>query len=249
VGSVGSVGHTGSIVVAGSSGSIGTVSNVGSAGSVNNVSNVVKSVPREEPISLNPKKLDMAMFNKLFEQHKLPDPDADDGYGDWLKGNDVRESNARADGLRSKYNADVFNKMFEEDARRGPQTHSYVPDDMVLSPGFGTEIGSGRPQQYTQVAGAGGIGYTDLKYAYGEGSTFSQQVAGIQLEGRPKTLEQAKLEYGAAPKPMTPQQLAAEESYNKAREFAEQQRQQRMTSRDVEAEALHNRMKSRISIQ
>jgi hypothetical protein len=152
--------------------------------------------------------------------------------------------------LRSKYNADVFNKMFDDETRRGPTTQqSYVPNTMIMSPGFGTEIGSGRPSQYTQIAGAGGIAYTDLKYAYGEGSTFSQQVAGINLEGRPKTLEQAKLEYGAAPKPMTPQQLAAEEEYNKSRELAEQQRLQRMASRDVDAEALHNRLKNRISIQ
>lgn len=204
----------------------------------------------DEPvIALNPKKLDMTMFNRLFEQNKLPDPEADDGYGDWLKENSIDKPKT-ADGLRSKYNADVFNKMFEDEARRGTQGHnSYVPNDMVMSPGFGTEIGSGRPSQYTQIVGAGGIGYTDLKYAYGEGSTFSQQVADVNIEGRPKTLEQAKMEYGAAPKPMTAQQLAAEEAYNKSRDLAEKQRLERMTARDVDAETLHNRMKSRISIQ
>jgi hypothetical protein len=205
------------------------------------------------PITLNPKKLDMAMFNKMFEQSKLPNPDEDDGYGTWLKSEDVRETSSKSsDALRSKYNADVFNKMFDEDARRGSQQQQqqqHVPKDMLMAPGFGAELGSDRPSQYTQIVGAGGIGYTDLKYAYGEGSTFSQQVADINLEGRPKTLEQAKLEYGSAPKPMTAQQLAAEEAYTKSREFAEQQRQMRMSSRDAEAEALHARLKNRISIQ
>lgn len=203
------------------------------------------------PITLNPKKLDMAMFNKMFEQSKLPNPDEDDGYGTWLKSEDVRETSSKSsDALRSKYNADVFNKMFDEDARRGSQQQQqHVPKDMLMAPGFGAELGSDRPSQYTQIVGAGGIGYTDLKYAYGEGSTFSQQVADINLEGRPKTLEQAKLEYGSAPKPMTAQQLAAEEAYTKSRELAEQQRQMRMSSRDAEAEALHARLKNRISIQ
>jgi hypothetical protein len=209
------------------------------------------------PIALNPKKLDMALFNKLFEENKLPDPDQEDGYGDWLRANDSsREVNTQnSQALRSKYNADVFNKMFEEETRRSGSSNSVAlskykpPSELFMSPGLGSEIGTGRPDQYTQIVGSNGINYTDLKYAYGEGSTFSQQVADVSLEGRPKTLEQAKLEYGSAPKPMSADEVAAVSAFEKSRELAEQQRLQRVAAQKVDAEAYSNKLKGRLLIK
>lgn len=209
------------------------------------------------PIALNPKKLDMALFNKLFEENKLPDPDKDDGYGDWLKTNEEGRAAGNASALRSKYNADVFNKMFEEEARRNKNSGGgssalakYAPpSELMMAPNMGSELGGARPDQYTQIAGANGMNYTDLKYAYGEGSTFSQQVANVSLEGRPKTLEQAKMEYGKAPKPMSEEEAAAVAAFERAKEAAEQQRQQRLAARDVDAEALQTRLKNRLLIK
>jgi hypothetical protein len=214
------------------------------------------------PVALNPKKLDMTVFNKLFEENRLPDPDADDGYGDWLKSQEAGRAAGGADAqakLRGKYNADVFNKMFEEEARRGgagaggsSALLKYAPpSDLISSPDVGVELGGGRPAQYTKapVGAKGGMAYTDLKYAYGEGSTFSQEVAGLSLDGRPRTLEEAKREYGSAPSAMTPEQAAAVASFDAARKAAEDQRMRRLAARDVDAEAMHEKMRSRLMIR
>ena len=148
-------------------------------------------IPDGPPIALNPKKLDMNVFNKLFEENRLPDPDKDDGYGDWLKSQESRGMANTA--LRGKYNKDMFNKTFEEEARRVPTTTAVAkyapPAEIMLAPHMGAELGGGRPQQYTNPTGGPGTAYTDLKHAYGEGSTFSQEVAQVDTSGRPQTFE------------------------------------------------------------
>jgi hypothetical protein len=204
------------------------------------------------PIALNPKKLDMTVFNKLFEENKLPDPDKDDGYGDWLKSQDARS--APSSDMRGKYNKDVFNKMFEDEARRQTGAAASAlsaykpPSDLVMAPGFGTELGADRPQTYTKAVNGHGIGYTDLKHAYTEEATFSQHIAGLTTDGRPKTLEEAKREYGSSPQAMTADQAAAVAAFERAKAAAEMQRQTRMAARDVDAAAYHDRLKNRLLI-
>jgi DnaJ domain len=209
------------------------------------------------PIALNPKKLDMNVFNKLFEENKLPDPDKDDGYGDWLKEQDNARGTQAA--MKGKYNADVFNRTFEEEAKRSAaapqnQLSKYKPpSEMILAPGFGTELGAGRPEQYTKTntaitGNAGGIGYTDLKYAYSEGSTFSQDIAGVSLDGRPKTMAEAERAYKSAPGAMSEEEARAVSVFQQAREAAELQRQQRLASRDVDHSTAHARLKQRLMI-
>jgi len=209
------------------------------------------------PVALNPKKLDMNVFNKLFEENKLPDPDKDDGYGDWLKQQDNTRGTQAS--MKGKYNADIFNKTFEEEARRtasapNSQLSKYKPpSEMILAPGFGTELGAGRPEQYTKsttaiTGNAGGIGYTDLKYAYSEGSTFSQEIAGVSLDGRPKTMAEAEREYKSAPRALTEEENRAVSAFQQAREAAEIQRQQRLAARDVDHSAAHDRLKRRLMI-
>lgn len=207
-------------------------------------------VKKEPPIALNPKKLDMAMFNKLFEENRMPDPDNDDGYGDWLKTN--KTTAPQAD-LRGKFNKDTFNKMFEDEAARSRAAAAgeYTPPaELHMAPHLGADLHGGSRGNYTNFSGSGGgVSYTDLKYAYDEGSTFSQQVAGVSLDGRPKTFEQAKAEYGAAPPPMTAAQAAAVAAYDKARTDAEAARQERMKSRDSMTDEHFKRLQERFVIR
>ena len=196
----------------------------------------------------------MTGFNKLGEENKLPDPDKDDGDGDWLKSQEARAAGASATAMRGKYNKDIFNKTFEEEAKRhvgSTQTalNAYKPpSDLIMAPDFGTELGSDRPQSYTKAANGSGIGYTDLKQAYTEKATFTHEVAGASLDGRPKTLEEAKREYGNAPQAMTPEQSAAVAAFEQAKAAAELQRQRRAAARDVDAATFHDRLKNRLLI-
>jgi len=206
------------------------------------------------PIALNPKKLNMTTFNKLFEENKLPDPDGDDGYGDWLKKQeDV--SVKTYDNLRQKFNSDIFHKAFADETRSRTTTAETsvskyrAPSELTLAPSFGTELGAARPAQYTKAPGAQGIGYTDLKFAYGEGATFSQDVADVSTDGRPSNLEDAKREYGTAPRALSSEEAAAVAAFDRAKQVAEEERQRRMAARDVDAETAHNRLQKRLMIR
>ncbi len=218
----------------------------------------VPRLPDVPPVSLNPKKLDMTMFNKLFEEHRMANPE-DEGYGDWLKSSDGRN-----DGQVKLSGGTDFNAAFAEHARRvtGRTEDGYrAPSELVMSPGFGTELGSDRPSQFIKGTGGldgYGLAYTDLKHAYGEGATFSQDVGDVELlkldktaplPGRARNMDEAERAYKGTPAAMTSEQAAAVRAYEAQREAMEAQRFQRVSTRDSEAEAVHARLKSRIHVK
>jgi hypothetical protein len=221
---------------------------------------VIEDAPQ---IALNPKKLDLALFNKLFDEHKLPDPDKT-GYGDWLKSADGRND---ANVSIGRMGGDNFNSVFAQHAMRATNkkteelTAYKPPKDLILSPGFGTEIGADRPAQFTKGTGTldgGGLAYTDLMHAYGDGSTFSQDIGmpdllslpkEAPLPGRARTMAEAERDYSGAPGAMTAEQAAAVRSFDMAREQAERARQHRAAARDVDVERAHDRLKGRLMIR
>ena len=220
----------------------------------------VPRLPDVPPISLNPKKLDMAAFNKLFEEHRMANPD-DEGYGDWLKSSDGRNDGQVKLG---RMDGGDFNAAFAEHARRvaGRTDAGYAaPAELFMSPGFGTELGSDRPAQFIKGSGGldgAGLGYTDLKHAYGDGATFSQDVGDVELlkldktaplPGRARTMDEAERAYKGTPAAMTSEQAAAVRAYEAQREAMEAQRFQRVATRDSEAEVAHARLKSRIHVK
>ncbi len=200
--------------------------------------------PEKPPVSLNPKNLNMTVFNQLFEENRLPDPQ-NDGYGDWLKSNGQDARTQSHDALRGKFNADVFNKVFAEQSGQANQLAKYTSPDAVTLTG-GTELGAGRPAQFTAPMGSR-TKYTDLKYAYGEGSTFSQEVAGVKTETR--NFDQIKRERESAPVALSQEEMAAIQSIEHQRKLAEQERQRRVAAHDVDAENVYTRMQRRLMIQ
>lgn len=207
------------------------------------------TVAEGPPVSLNPKNLNMTVFNQLFEQNKLPDPDQD-GYGDWLRTHQGSTQQS-SDTLRAKFNSDVFNKTFVEQgvAKSGSLqaalTKYQQPDAITHSAGL--ELGRDRPVQYTSALGAR-TAYMDLKYAYGDGSTFSQDVAGAPTSVG-KTFDQIKRERESAPIALSSEEFAAVQALDDQKKRAEEDRLRRLAAHDVDAESVHMRLKQRLTIQ
>lgn len=154
-----------------------------------------------EPVKLNPKNLNLKVFNKMFEDTRLPDPD-EDGYGDWLKDEEMK---SKAPVFSGQFNRDLFNKVFqEESSSRIPGQSAIVatthnnPEALTLSVQHGVELGRDRPQSYTAAANAG-LKYTDLKQAYTTENTFSGQVANVRVEPRNLETYRASRDKGPAP--------------------------------------------------
>ena len=207
-----------------------------------------RAYDKEKPLHINPKKLDMNVFNQLFEQNRLPDPEKDDGYGDWLKTQDaVKKSGPN---LRGKFNLDVFNNTFESEAREqdkkaGSTITKYdSPDALMLTP-TAVVLGGEKPSEYTAPAGSR-VQYTDLKAVYSTRMTFSQEVGDVKV-GK-KSYDQVKAEREKDPGPTTAEEAARISEMAKKAEQMERGRQLRLAARDTDVTAYHDRIKQRLLI-
>ena len=201
-----------------------------------------------EPVKLNPKSLNMDVFNKVFEETRLPDPDGD-GYGDWLKD---PSSGATAPGqgqnkFNGKFNRSVFNEAFEGEIKSRAQQQNggralamRQPQALVMAPTMGIELGRERPEDFTG-ANLSGLKYTDLRKAYTDESTFSHQVSDVQVSS--KTFDAAASERKAAPRPLSAEEL--ESVQEGERYMAQRQAQQaaRISQEDRRISEHFERMK------
>jgi curved DNA-binding protein CbpA len=173
-----------------------------------------------EPVRLNAKNLDMNAFNKLFEQTHIPDPDSD-GYGDWLKSEDSRQSSSGPK-FSGQFNRDVFNRMFDDEARKNQRTSNSLvvhPGEMALTlnPTSGVSYVGERVESYTAATGSK-FQFTDLRGAYTSESTISDKVSNVQVGER--NLEQYRAAREKAPDPFSQSEL------HSIREFENRQKQQ-----------------------
>lgn len=194
-----------------------------------------------EPVRLNPKNLNLNAFNDMFDKTHIPDPDSD-GYGDWLK--TVGSDNKTEPKFGGKFNRDVFNNMFDQEARKnmvggGGQVIIH-PEAMALSANMGVEIGRDRPDSYTSAPNAK-TKFVDLRDAYTTEATISNKVANVRVEERTYDGYRANREKGPAPFSQSElQQLQASEMEIKRRE---EMRQRRKAEQDTLENRYFERMK------
>lgn len=200
-----------------------------------------------EPVSLNPKNLDMNAFNSMFEQTRLPDPE-EEGYGDWLKGEEA-DINGAGSKFNGKFNREVFHRMFEEEQEnkartRGPASGgALVVQEMSLASrmGYATELGRGAKEDYTVAPHEGKMAYTDLKKAYTTYNTISHEVAGVKVDAR--SYDQVTSERKGKVTPLSdPEMMALKEAETMAAR-AEEQRKLRMAQQAIQENDHFERMK------
>ena len=198
-----------------------------------------------EPVALNPDKLNMKSFNDMYEKTRIPDPE-EAGYGDWLKGGD---DVAAAPKFSGKFNRDVFNREFEGDAKgrsRGSGASGGVmtvqEQSLANRLGYATELGRTARDDYTVAAhDKSGLIYTDLKKAYTEYNTFSQETANVSVSER--RLEDYTSGRDKAPPPLADHEMAAVVAAEKAAAAAEEKRRLRVAQESVAEDDFFNRMK------
>lgn len=160
-----------------------------------------------EPVRLNAKNLDMNAFNKLFEETHIPDPDSD-GYGDWLKGTDD-SSGKKGPKFSGEFNRDVFNRMFEEESRKGAKSSSSLvvhPGEMALTlnPTSGVDLVGERPSSFTAAPNSR-MQFTDLRGAYTLENTVSDKVSNVVVGER--NFEEYRASRERAPDPFSQSEL------------------------------------------
>ena len=202
-----------------------------------------ETVKHVEPIKLNPNKLDMNVFNKMFEETRIPDPE-EDGYGDWLKSEKEDETNSKK--FSGKFNRDVFNKAFEDEASQISKERNYVihqPQSIIMAPSLGVELGRDKPESFTAAYDAN-LNFTDLKQAYTLENTITKQVAHVNPNAR--TFEQYKNDYGKTPAPLSHTELEEIQRGEKILQKREDQRKLRAVQEDMNASRYFELMKQLI---
>lgn len=205
------------------------------------------AVPEAPKIQLSAKKLDMAVFNKLFEENRLPDPTRDSGYGDWLKSQGGDDSVSADPRLKGKFNQAVFESVFREHAERnaGAITKRLEPDALIAS--GGTELG-GDGRNFTAAIGSD-TQFTDLKEAYTTGATVFQEIADVRVvERSASSVSEAKRIRDEAMSRVDPDEGSRIAAAAAALEERERQRRLRYAAEQTAAEDWHSMMRSRLAV-
>ena len=193
-----------------------------------------------QPVRLNPKKLDMNAFNQMFEQTRIPDPE-EDGYGDWLKTADTATTGPKFGG---KFNRDVFNQAFEEEARAKARSSQELsvrqPEALTLAPNAGVELGRTGGGGFTAAANAN-LKFTDLRNAYTSENMITNQVANVNVEAR--SFDQYSSSRKQAPTPLSNQELAGIQAAEALTAKREEQRRLRAAQEDTLGAQYFERMK------
>ena len=197
-----------------------------------------------EPVRLSAKNLDMNAFNKLFEQTHMPDPDSD-GYGDWLKSADSKQSGPT---FKGEFNRDVFNRMFDEESRKGGKQSSNLivhPGQMALTlnPMSGVDLVGERPDSFTAAPNSK-FQFTDLRGAYTSDSTISDKVSNVQVTDR--TFEQYRASREKAPDPFNQSELHGIQEFERKQQMADQIRERKRAEMHSRNQQYHDRMKQMV---
>ena len=202
-----------------------------------------------EPVKLNPNNLDLNKFNQMFEQTRIPDPD-EDGYGDWLKGADSANGPMKnAKKFSESFNRDVFNRMFEDEAKTGRETAIQAwqqPQELTLAVGMGVELGRDRPTDYTAAPNSKNQ-FTDLRAAYTSENTVSNQIQGVRVDNRDFNSYKAQRE--RAPDAYNQSELAQLQAYEAHKKAQEDARRVRAAQEQLGARDYFDRMKQLVITQ
>ena len=200
-------------------------------------------LPENPPISLSAKKLDMSMFNKLFEENRLPDPDRDSGYGDWLgaKEGDID------DRLKGKKGLENFENVYREKVSRGEfAVQKYVAPEYLVSQG-GTELG-GMTDNFTASFGSD-TQFTDLKQAYTTGATMFQDVADVRVTERSaRSIKDAQRIREQDMSNVDPTEATRFKDAEAAIKERERRRQMRAAQTDVASQDWFDQMRGRLYV-
>ncbi len=200
-------------------------------------------LPEKPPVALSAKKLDMSMFNKLFEENRLPDPERDTGYGDWLGAKDGDID----DRLKGKKGLDNFESVYREKVSRGEfAVQKYVAPEYLVAPG-GTELGS-MSDNFTAAFGSD-TQFTDLKQAYTTGATMFQDVADVRVTERSaRSIKDAQRIREQEMSNVDPTEAARFQAAEAAIKEREQRRRLRMAQNDESLQGWFDQMRGRLYV-
>jgi hypothetical protein len=151
---------------------------------------------------------------------------------------------AKSKKFSGEFNRDVFNRMFEEEASYDDTQQQVIqynyPQELMLAPTAGVELGRDRPNDYTAAPNAS-LKFTDLRAAYTRENVVSHQVKGVRVEQR--DYNQYKAQRERAPDMYNVDELAQIQQMEAQAQAREKARQIRAAQEQIQARDYFERMK------
>lgn len=180
------------------------------------------------------------LFNKLYEENKIWDPN-DDGYEDWLRKGDVDEIRKAPPVFSKSFNIAVFNSTFEDwreqqrqSSGQGGQIQKYDrPQELIsTSSGYTVLDGGQAITDFTKSLDApGSLNYSDLKAAYTGGCDMIDPRT-VDARKEYRNVEELIRDRDRLDYVLSPEDAALEERYAREAEQREQERLSRLSNRD-----------------
>tara|TARA_B100001094_G_scaffold47375_3_gene42640 strand:+ start:2027 stop:3076 length:1050 start_codon:yes stop_codon:yes gene_type:complete len=115
-------------------------------------------------INMKDRNFDINLFNKVYDENKLKDDFADEGYGDWLKKEDG-DTQVHMD----SFNRQKFHNEFAKQKKKqsGSQLQKYAEPEELVSMGNRDSIMILGKEKVSSYSGeSNGLAYRDLREAY-----------------------------------------------------------------------------------
>lgn len=179
-------------------------------------------------------KFDPKLFNKLYEENKLWDPN-DQGHGDWFTD---QNAGTQEDTplFGKKFNLNIFNSTFESHKTKhgdGQIVEYNEPRELVSTAAGYTELDNTRDiNDFTKQMDNGGdnLAYTDLKTAYSnKGALINPNDVEYKTYN---SIDELKRDRSNISYTMTPEQIRNIEMQKMQEKYAEEERQHRINQRD-----------------
>ena len=195
-------------------------------------------------INPNDKNFNIKVFNKIFEEYKLYDPN-DEGYEDWLKESD---DTPQPKVFSNKFNIDVFNSTFNnyKDNNQSSEIIEYKePQAMISTNKMNySDIDNYSKKEFTKTQeGRDDLLYSDLKSAYTKSTLINPNNVNIKTY---KNIDHYEHERNNISYTMTQEQLQQVALENKKKEYEEQQRLKRIQQQDALYENNYNKLHQRM---
>ena len=180
----------------------------------------------KDDASISKDSFNLRKFNKIFEEHKLYDPD-EEGYEEWFRNNENKSTDIPKI-FSDKFNIQVFNSTFKDNVKN--QTSDIVeykePSAIVSADKLEfSELGGTAKDDFGR-----NNQYTDLKKAYTTQSTFIN--SNLKARKSYRTIDDYERERADVSYEMTPEQIARAEIEKREQEILEQDRLERLRRHD-----------------
>jgi len=185
------------------------------------------------------KNFNSKMFNKVFEENKLYDPN-EEGYDDWLKNEDDTQAPKV---FSNKFNIDVFNNTFNDykDTSTSQDIVEYKEPQALISCNKMqyTDIDQNNKKNFTKSAETSNeLGYSDLKSAYTKTNNLVNP-NNVKIK-QYRDIDELEQDRSNISFEMTPEQLRQQAIQQQQEEEEEYRRQQRIQLRDHMTENHYN---------